>query len=144
MRLERSGLISGLGEQKPFAPSESQATVLSFGKAVPLPAKAAVTKGELKIALAKLKDVADNKPLVSAGIPFAPGQLKSKDDFAIFDADGHEIPIAVKVLAFWPSDGSIRSVLVQFKYPIEHLYEYATLQWGLKRSTTDLSIVGVE
>ncbi len=142
MRLERSGLVAGLREEKLKKKQEEEnAPPLPVRHAVVLPKKPIETKGEIQIALARLKNVMENKPLISSGIPFAPGQLISKDDFTVVDDKGNEIPIATKVLALWPQDQSIRSVLVQFKYPIEHLYEYATLKWGARRSTTDLSII---
>jgi len=110
-------------------------------KAVPLPEKIAPKSGEIRVAVSKMKvdDVAVS--FISSGIPFAPGQLTSELDFVVIDQNNNEIPIATKVLAKWPMDQSIRSVLVQFKYPIQHLYEYVTFKWGEKRKTKYLQII---
>ncbi len=135
MRLERSGIASGWNEQ----PSLSNA--LAMRKAVVLPGELAETKGEIKIALAKLKEGIGDTPLISTGVPFAPGRLTSEKDFAIYDQTDKEIPVAVKVLARWPQDRSIRSVLVQLRYKIPQYYEYAVLKWGIPRTTADLAIV---
>jgi hypothetical protein len=142
MRLERSGLIAGIEEAKPgSATSEHKdAKPLPVRKAVPLPLKKVETQGELKVALAKLKEIPNNRPLISGAIPFALGQLKDEKDFAIFDVNGKEIPIAQKVLARWPQDHSIRSVLVQFPYTIEHIYEYVVFKWGARRLSSDQNI----
>ena len=67
--------------------------------------------------------------------------MKDVRQFKFVDESGKDIPIAVKVLARWPLDNSIRSVLVQFKYPIENIYKYATMEWGQPRTTGDLPIV---
>lgn len=105
---------------------------------VPLPAP---RSGEIRVALAKLKQSDGNRVLISSGVPFAPGQLGSERDFTLFDGAGKELPFAAKVLARWPGDGSVRSVLVQFEYTIEQLFEYVTLRWGTARSLKDKEII---
>jgi len=135
-------LYSGIGRgMRPYAPTTRiTGEDILLKKAESLPSKPKTTKGEIKLAVTKLEKVADNRPLVSTGIPFAPGWLKTEKDIAIFDMQGREIPVAVKVLARWPQDQSIRSALVQFRYLIEDKYEYVWLKWGTKRSTGDLMI----
>jgi len=66
-------------------------------------------KGSLTIKVVQLRRV-EKRPLVSAGIPFALGQLKSARDIIVFGQDGKEIRLATKELARWPQDNSIRSV----------------------------------
>jgi hypothetical protein len=56
------------------------------------------------------KDVA-----VSLGVPFPPGALKDDATLALVDASGRSVPRDVRVLARWPIDGSLRSVLVAFR-----------------------------
>jgi len=150
MRLERSGLLDGIEkESNPFDENAQKVSRknrkkekgLPFRKAVPLPKKSVITKGKIKVAIAKLKKTEDQDVFVSSGVPFAPGQLKSMKDFTLINPEGKEIPIAVKVLARWPQNQSIRSVLVQFVYPVEHVFEYVLMLWGTKRTARDLKIV---
>ncbi|MCA9398826.1 MAG: hypothetical protein KC618_03685, partial [Candidatus Omnitrophica bacterium] len=140
MRLEKSGLIEGIEYIKPQS-SEKKAGAIPVRKAVPLPEAAVQPQGELELLLVKLKKVSGDKPLVSAGIPFAPGQLKSEKEFVILDGNGKPMELAARVLARWPQDNSVRSVLVQFRYPIQEIYEKAKLKWGETRKTKDLPIV---
>ncbi|RKY41056.1 MAG: hypothetical protein DRP76_00705 [Candidatus Omnitrophota bacterium] len=100
-------------------------------------------KGELEVPIVKFADRNVSNVLVSTGIPFAPGQLFSERNFAIFDKSGKEIPIAVKVLARWVYDNSIRSLLVQFPFVIEYKYERVIIKWGCRRNTKDRKIVKV-
>ena len=150
MRLEKSEAVTDVAKElKPLIDegNRSLKEKISVSKINPsAPTGGAVVsqvplKGELKVALAKLKEVENNKPFLSTGIPFAPGQLKSIDEFIFYDLQGNEIPIAAKILAKWPQDHSIRSVLVQFSYPIKDLFEYAVFKWGVKRQTKDLQII---
>lgn len=143
LRLERSGLIAGLEQGGPALgkSAHQDAKPMPVRKAVELPTKKVETQGELKVALAKLKEIPSNKPLISGAIPFAMGQLTDEKNFALVNEQGEEISLALKVLARWPQDNSIRSVLVQFPFKIEHIYEYATLKWGTKRSSNDQKLV---
>ena len=52
---------------------------------------------------------------VSLGVPFAPGVISDDTKVAVLDANGAEVPSTVSLLARWPRDGSIRSVLVAFR-----------------------------
>ena len=142
MRLERSLLSQDIqlaattlpvDEHKIAEDVRSQRSQVSPEKRVAVPI--------IKVAVARLRDVPENKPLVSSGVPFAPGQLKDEKELAFFDGQGNEIPIATKILARWPQDNSIRSVLVQFRYPVERLYAHITMKWGERRQTKDLQIV---
>lgn len=101
------------------------------------------SKGALRVAVTKLRDEEKSKVLVSNGIPFGPGQLTSERDISIFDDNGNEIPIATKVLARWPHDNSIRSLLVQFPFAIKKKYEMVNIKWGKPRTTQDISLVEV-
>jgi len=141
MRLERSGLIPGLETASDTRTPYSSRAPLPTRKAVILPPLPAVTQGEIKVPLAKLKEVPDNLLLISGGIPFAPGQLTSEKNISFFTQEGDPIPIAVKVLARWPHDNSIRSVLVQLKYKIQNIYAYTTMKWGVPRTGEDLKII---
>lgn len=101
-------------------------------------------KGSLGVWVAKLRDPQAQNVLVSTGIPFAPGQLFSENNVAILNSVSRkEIPIAVKVLAHWPQDRSIRSVLVQFPLTIPQKYEKVILRWGEPRTAPDRPIVDV-
>ncbi len=95
-------------------------------------------KGEMKAYVTKLANPKKTEVLVSSGVPFAPGQLDSERNFAVFDINGNEIPIAVKALARWPQDNSIRSLLVQFPMEIPHKYKQVSIRWGIPRTTQDL------
>ena len=141
MRLENLQLSTENEKEEAVVSQEKNAAALPFRKAVILPPKPVDLTGEIKVALAKAKEVSGNMPLISTGVPFAPGQLKSEKDFVFMDGQGKEIPIAVKVLARWPQDLSIRSVLVQFKHPVEQAYEYVTFKWGVPRTLLDLPII---
>lgn len=143
-KIEEGYLLPGLEDSKTrgiSAEKENRGPGLGARKAVAVTQKEVPLQGEIKIALAKLKEADDGKLLVSSGIPFAPGQLKSIRDFALLDHEGKEIPLAVKELARWPQDQSIRSVLVQFKYPIEHTFEYITFKWGVPRISEDDKVI---
>ncbi|VAX37418.1 hypothetical protein MNBD_UNCLBAC01-932 [hydrothermal vent metagenome] len=140
MRLEKTGLIAGIENFKKID-SLQRGKPLSVRKAVPLPKPDIAKKGALKVTLIKLKKVLNNRPLISTGIPFEQGKLLNSKNIVFFDGQKNEIPIAVKVLARWPQDQSIRSILVQFQYPIEKIYEYVTMLWGASRRTKDLKIM---
>ncbi len=98
---------------------------------------------EIKTPIAKLT----NKTgvlLVSNGIPFPKGQLFSEKDLCIVDDAGQEIAIAVKILARWLEDNSIKSILVQFKLDIPYNYRYCTLEVNKSRTLPDLTIQPVD
>lgn len=77
--------------------------------------------------------------LVSNAIPFKPGVLTDVQNFRILDGAA-EVVLATKVLAVWPQDNSIRSVLVQFSAPTAKTY---TVQVGSRRTTVDAAILPV-
>lgn len=101
------------------------------------------SKGLLEVYVANLSNPKKIEVLVSNGIPFAPGQLFSEKNFAVFNNSGKEISIAVTVLARWTYDNSIRSLLVQFPLEIEHKYEQVFIQWGVPRKTRDIKLTEV-
>ncbi len=112
----------------------------SEGREATLPAK-----GSISVSIAKLTKKLDGEYLVSTGVPFGVGQLKSDKDVAFFDGE-KEIPIATKVLAKWPYDDSIRSVLVQFKIKLNDssVYKPLTMKWGEPRTTKDIVLTKVD
>ena len=77
--------------------------------------------------------------LVSNAVPFKPGVLRSASDLRVLSG-GTEVPVAVQVLASWPSDGSIRSLLVQFDAPATASY---TIEIGAPRTRADRTFVPV-
>jgi hypothetical protein len=81
--------------------------------------------GSLEVTLTA--DGPANDAVVSFGLPFPQGILKSDRDVTLKNARGEVVPIARRTLAKWPGDGSIRSVLVAFK---------ATLAAGAKETWT--------
>ena len=101
-------------------------------------------EGGIKVFAAKLTSERKSDVLISSGILFAPGQLDSEKNFSIFDANGTQIPIAARVLARWPDDNSIRSLLVQFPLKIEHNYKPVIIQWGFPRKSKDIAITEVK
>ncbi len=98
------------------------------------------SEGQLQIQVAKLVNAENNFLFVSTGVPFTPGQIFSDKDFSIFDQNGQELRIAVKTLAKWQSDGSIRSLLVQFSYVVDKKYAPVTIKWGYARKSEDLPV----
>jgi hypothetical protein len=77
--------------------------------------------------------------LVSNAVPFKPGVLNNAALVRVVDG-GTEVPIHARVLATWPSDGSVRSLLLQFDAPSARSY---TIQVGAARTTTDRAFVPV-
>lgn len=97
--------------------------------------------GELTVMAARLTDEAKENLLVSCGIPFAPGQIFSDKNIAFYHQDGTEIPIATKILAYWPKDNSLRSVLVQFVTQIPKKYHPVIMRWGKPRTTLEQKLI---
>ena len=52
---------------------------------------------------------------VSFGLPFPQGVFRNEKNVTLKNPAGQAVPISTRVLAQWPGDGSIRSVLVAFK-----------------------------
>src|SRR5688572_2113502 len=69
--------------------------------------------GTLDLALSAEGDA--NDVVVSFGLPFPQGILKGERDVTLKNAAGAPVAITTSVLARWPGDGSIRSVLVAFR-----------------------------
>lgn len=71
-------------------------------------------QGTLQVAL-----VADQGPandaVVSFGLPFPQGVMRSEKSVTLTNAGGEPVAISTSALAYWPGDGSIRSILVAFK-----------------------------
>ncbi len=104
----------------------------------PVPEPAPQTSGSLDVMVVRLRGEPGGPALVSNGVPFAPGQLASERDVVVL-RDGQELPIATQVLARWPKDHSIRSLLVQFHLPGLDSDAPVTLVWGRTRQATDAS-----
>jgi hypothetical protein len=77
--------------------------------------------------------------LVSNAVPFGPGVVSNAGVVRVLDAST-EVAIAVRELATWPADGSVRSLLVQFDAPVARTY---TIQVGTARTSTDRAFVPV-
>jgi hypothetical protein len=77
--------------------------------------------------------------LVSNAIPFKRGALTNVRNFRILDGTT-DVVLGTRVLALWPQDGSIRSVLVQFSAPAAKAY---TLQIGTARASGDAAVIPV-
>ena len=58
---------------------------------------------------------AANDAVVSLGVPFPQGVFREQNNISLQNASGQPVPIATRILAKWPNDESIRSVLVVFK-----------------------------
>jgi hypothetical protein len=77
--------------------------------------------------------------LVSNAVPFDVGVLRDARNVRILTS-GTEVPVATRVLATWPADGSVRSLLVQFDSPSSGSY---TIQVGSPRTTVDRPFAAV-
>ncbi len=71
--------------------------------------------------------------LVSNAVPFKPGVLMDSGLLRLLDGTA-EVPVAARVLAKWPQDNSMRSVLLQFEAPFEGDVKMFTLEIGAARS----------
>lgn len=78
--------------------------------------------------------------LVSNGIPFRPGELTDLRNVRVLDGTV-EVPIAIKALAVWPADGSIRVALVQFAAPFSGAMKPFVLDIGTARTSQDRALV---
>jgi hypothetical protein len=78
--------------------------------------------------------------LVSNAVPFKPGVLTDVRKVRVLDGEA-EVPVAAKVLAVWPQDNSIRSLLLQFVVP-EAPKAYV-LEIGVERATVDAALLDV-
>lgn len=143
MRLTRDSAKPSAPEPTPppaAAPEAAPAPEAPEPSVPELPAKPKpATSGELAIAVVKLRAGSAPQSLVSQGVPFAPGQLNSERNVAFF-ADGAELPLGVKVLARWPQDQSIRSLLVQFRLDVDQTRGPVTMRWGSPRTSAEAAV----
>jgi hypothetical protein len=77
--------------------------------------------------------------LVSNAVPFKSGLVLTADNVRVLDGTT-EVPVAARILATWPGDGSLRSLLLQFSAPTAKTY---TIQVGIARTTADRAFVPV-
>lgn len=77
--------------------------------------------------------------LVSNSVPFKPRALTNSANIRVLDGS-IEVPVAIRILARWPADGSVRALLLQFNAPVAKNY---TLQVGAPRSVADRAFVPV-
>ena len=77
--------------------------------------------------------------LVSNAVPFKPGALTNAAHVRVLDGSV-EVPVAARILANWPTDGSVRALLLQFNAPVAKTY---TIQVGTVRSVPDRTFVPV-
>jgi hypothetical protein len=80
--------------------------------------------------------------LVSNAIPFKPGALTNARNLRVLDG-ATEIRIATKVLAVWPFDNSIRTLLIQFAAPLAGASKTFSAQINTPRTTVDLTLTAV-
>lgn len=80
--------------------------------------------------------------LVSNALPLKPGALFDAANVRVMDGAA-EVPLAAKVLARWPQDNSIRSVLLQFVASFSTASKAYTIQIGAARGTADRTLVPV-
>lgn len=106
--------IDGAVDDAGDASTVDGATDAPVGDAPPSDAPPAPTSGKIPLTLEADRGAAA-AAVVSLGVPFPPGALASDKSLALFDAAGAEVAITTTVLAKWPADGSLRSVLVAFK-----------------------------
>ena len=79
--------------------------------------------------------------LVSSGIPLAPGMLRSGQSKQVrLLVNGTEQSVFVKQLKGFHLDGSLRSILLQFRYAVPAGGMSAQLVFGQNRTTTDLAL----
>ena len=71
-------------------------------------------RGSIPVALTADTGAA-NQAVVSFGLPFPQGVLRGEKDLTLVNAKGEPVAIATSVLARWPGDASIRSVLIACK-----------------------------
>ena len=123
-------------------PAQPVPPILAEPVAKPPPEAPPQTSGELAVNIVRLEGPEHEPALVSTGVPFAPGQLRSERDLRFLRA-GQELALATQVLARWPQDGSIRSVLVQFRLPLAQHADDVMMSWGQPRATQDLELTPV-
>lgn len=100
-----------------------------------------MTTGKVSIRLEADKG-AGTDATVSLGVPFPAGALTDPKNVALFDEAGKELPISATVLAKWPRDGSVRSVLVAFKATLAGAAKSTReLRYGAPRGAADVALM---
>ena len=101
------------------------------------PALTVDTPKQGSVALTLTADTgAANDAVVSFGLPFPQGVFGNEKELTLANAKGEPVATATSVLARWPGDGSIRSVLVAFKAT---LAAGATEMWRVDYGTPTTS-----
>jgi hypothetical protein len=80
--------------------------------------------------------------LASNGVPFGPGVLFDEANLKLTDG-AVEVPVAVRVLARWHGDNSIRALLLQFDADFGGATKNYTLHVGEPRSASDIPVTDV-
>ena len=80
--------------------------------------------------------------LASNGVPFQPGALSNASNLKLMDGSV-EVPVAVRVLARWHGDNSIRAVLLQFNAGSGTGTKDYTLHVGESRTSSDIPLTTV-
>lgn len=84
---------------------------------------------------------AASNTVVSLGVPFPPGALFDDTKLAVLTPTGVETAARTTVLARWPKDGSIRSVLVAFRATLSSGAKQAySLAYGAARTAIDTTL----
>lgn len=118
----------GQAETKPGEePGGPTTTPPGSGPAIPTNVS---KKGTLDLTLKA--DRAATGAVVSFGLPFPQGVFTDEKLLTLKNKGGVAVPISTSVLAKWPSDGSVRSVLVAFKAT---LAAGATEKWTVEYGT---------
>lgn len=103
--------------------------------------------GPAAVGSVALRVVADRGAAAShrGAVPFAPGVLTDVTLLRLVDASGDEVAVDTSILATWPLDGSVRSVLLGFDADLSTGEEAEfELQYGTAPSTPGAAAVYVE
>ena len=80
--------------------------------------------------------------LVSNAVPFQPGAVADPARLRLMDG-ADEVPIGARVLARWPQDQSVRSLLLQFQTSFTEGSKTYTLEIGTPRRAADRKLIPV-
>jgi len=94
-----------------------------------LTSAAAAAALEVPLTVTNRSNSPRDQELAAGGVPLPVGALKDEDQFRVVDTAGKYVPAQFTVLNRWPTDKSIRWVLVQFPVKID---AKATLKFTLK------------
>jgi Beta-L-arabinofuranosidase, GH127 len=78
--------------------------------------------------------------VVSFGLPFPPGALSDDTQIKLIGDGNTEVPVHSQVLARWPADQSLRSVVVAFRVTLPN---NATRQWRIEYGVARGASAGV-